>query len=111
MSPTHNDIVSYEFGNGSTLQCTTDHPLYINNFGLASYNPDKTIHLNRNGVYNIKAEIFKISTNDVVRDSEKNKITINSITENIVEDTQTYIISVEDNHNFYANGILVHNKI
>ena len=111
MSPTHNDIVSYEFGNGSTLQCTTDHPLYVNNFGLASYNPDKTIDLNRNGVYNIEAEIFKISTNDVVRDSEKNKITINSITENIVEDTQTYIISVEDNHNFYANGILVHNKI
>ena len=25
-------------------------------------------------------------------------------------DTQTYIFTVEDNHNFYANGILVHNK-
>ena len=26
------------------------------------------------------------------------------------KDTQTYIITIEDNHNFYANGILVHNK-
>ena len=26
------------------------------------------------------------------------------------EDVQTYIITVEDNHNFYANNILVHNK-
>ena len=25
-------------------------------------------------------------------------------------DTQTYIFTVEDNHNFYANRILVHNK-
>ena len=25
-------------------------------------------------------------------------------------ETQTYIITVEDNHNFYANNILVHNK-
>ena len=33
-----------------------------------------------------------------------------SIEELPVEDTQTYIFTVENNHNFYANGILTHNK-
>ena len=36
--------------------------------------------------------------------------TIDSIEDLPMMDYQTYLITVADNHNFYANNILVHNK-
>jgi intein/homing endonuclease len=48
-------------------------------------------------------DLFNLSNGETVK--------IESIEELERVDTQTYIISVEDNRNFYANNILVHNKI
>ena len=38
------------------------------------------------------------------------EVVIEKIEPQPLVDTQTYIFTVEDNHNFYANGILTHNK-
>ena len=52
----------------------------------------------------------EIKIGDFVNLSDNETVKIESIIELSRTDTQTYIISVEDNHNFYANKILVHNK-
>lgn len=107
--PIHNDLVKYTFSTGTTLTCTFDHPIYINTNGnaykLASYKPELT-----NSRYDIGQETKQIHVDDVVIFSDGGYHTITEITELDPVDTQTYIITVEDNHNFYANNILVHNK-
>ena len=110
-TPIHDDIVTYKFSNGTEISCTFDHPFYINDYQIASYLPSKTQFLNEIGVYNIGNEIHQIHVGDNVIDVNGNTVEILSITEiETPNPTQTYIITVEDNHNFYANGILVHNK-
>lgn len=108
--PMHNDLVKYTFENGSTVTSTFDHPFYVarldDGLTLASYKPNLT-----NARYNLGKEVKQIVVNDIVHTLEHPINTkISSIEELPLEDTQTYIITVEDNHNFYANGILVHNK-
>ena len=110
-TPIHDDIVTYKFSNGTEISCTFDHPFFINDYQIASYLPSKTQFLNEIGVYNIGNEIHQIHVGDNVIDVNGNTVEILSITEmETPKPTQTYIITVEDNHNFYANGILVHNK-
>jgi intein/homing endonuclease len=54
-------------------------------------------------------EDFKVG--DMVYTSNGvSRAAIKDIIELDKKDTQTYIITVEDNHNFFANKILVHNK-
>jgi intein/homing endonuclease len=103
--PIHNDLVKYYLSNGKTLISTFDHPLYVNNLELVSYNPNLT-----NERYNLDKVVKQIKVGDVVKldNKEESKIEGFEILPKI--NTQTYIITVEDNHNFYANNILVHNK-
>ena len=104
-SPIHNDMVKYVFSNGTNITCTFDHPLYIvgeEHMVLASYKPELTTER-----YNLGREIHQIQIGDAV---SLMSVSITDIIELPTEDTQTYIITVEDNHNFYANEILVHNK-
>lgn len=104
-SPIHNDMVKYVFSNGTNITCTFDHPLYIvgeEHMVLASYKPELTTER-----YNLGREIHQIQIGDAV---SLMSVSITDIIELPAEDTQTYIITVEDNHNFYANEILVHNK-
>jgi intein/homing endonuclease len=60
--------------------------------------------------YNLDKVVKQIKVGDVVKldNKEESKIEGFEILPEI--NTQTYIITVEDNHNFYANNILVHNK-
>jgi hypothetical protein len=110
-TPIHDDIVTYKFSNGAEISCTFDHPFYVNEYQIASYLPSKTQFLNEIGVYNIGNEIYQINVGDNGIDVNGNKVEILSIKEvEAPTPTQTYIITVEDNHNFYANGVLVHNK-
>ena len=76
----------------------------MNNFELASFKPNLT-----NERYGLNKEVKQIKEGDMVHLIDSN-CTISSINELPIENTQTYIITVEDNHNFYANSILVHNK-
>jgi hypothetical protein len=104
--PIHNDLVTYHFTNDSSFTCTFDHPTYVNGLELASFIPEWT-----NERYNIDREVRKIKVGDLVRLATGGQTAIKEIVVLKPEDTQTYIFSVEDNHNFYANNILVHNKI
>jgi hypothetical protein len=104
--PIHNDMVKYIFANQTEIVCTFDHPFYVNGFELASFAPFLT-----NKRYQIDREINQIKVGDLVHlSTHSSQTAIKDIIELDSKDTQTHIITVEDNHNFYANGILVHNK-
>jgi len=104
--PIHNDLVTYHFTNDTSFTCTFDHPTYVNGLELASFIPEWT-----NERYNIDREVRKIKVGDLVRLATGGQTAIKEIVVLKPEDTQTYIFSVEDNHNFYTNNILVHNKV
>lgn len=104
-SPIHNDLVKYTFNSGESLICTFDHPLYVNDLSLASFIPEWTT-----ARYELNETISKIKQGDSVYSSNGDILTIVDIEALRPDSTQTYIITVEDNHNFYANNILVHNK-
>jgi hypothetical protein len=104
--PIHDDLVTYEFANQTSITSTFDHPFYVDDLELASFAPFLT-----NKRYNIGKEVRQIKVGDLVYLSNGvSKTAIKEIVEQPEIDTQTYIVTVEDNHNFYANGILVHNK-
>jgi hypothetical protein len=104
-SPIHNDLIQYTLSSGTTITSTFDHPYYVNGLELASYKPELT-----NSRYDIGRNVNQIKVGDVVRFKDGGFHSIDNIEELPLVDTQTYIVTVEDNHNFYANGILVHNK-
>jgi hypothetical protein len=104
--PIHDDLVTYRFENGLSVTSTFDHPFYVGNLELASFAPFLT-----NKRYEIGKEVKQIKVGDVVwLSTDGGKSSIKDIIELDSNDTQTYIITVEENHNFYANNILVHNK-
>jgi hypothetical protein len=106
--PIHNDLVKYTLSNGETLTSTFDHPHYISTIDgliLASYKPELTMER-----YDLGRTIHQIKVGDGVQTIDYMSHHIVSIEELPVEDAQTYIFTVENNHNFYANGILTHNK-
>lgn len=104
--PIHNDMVKYVFANQTEIVCTFDHPFYVNDLELASFTPFLT-----NKRYEIGKEVRQIKVGDLVLlPTNGSQTAIKDIIELDRVDTQTYIITIEDNHNFYANNILVHNK-
>ena len=105
VSPVHDDIVTYTLADGSSVTSTYDHPYYTESLELKSSNPDQT-----NELYDIDEEVSQIGLGDVLIKLDGTKSAITGISAGPVEVTQTYLLRVEDNHNFYANGILVHNK-
>jgi intein/homing endonuclease len=103
--PMHDDLVTYHLSNGKMITSTFDHPFYVNDLKLASYSPELT-----NTRYDNLIDVQKINVGDILNSQENEEISILSITENERVLTQTYIFTVEDTNNFYANGVLVHNK-
>jgi intein/homing endonuclease len=104
-SPIHDDLVEYTLTNGTTITSTFDHPYYVNGLQLASYKPNWT-----NSRYDLPSTVIEIKVVDLLNLVNNEVVEIVSIKELDRVDAQTYIFSVEDNRNFYANGILVHNK-
>jgi intein/homing endonuclease len=104
-SPIHDDLVEYTLTNGTTITSTFDHPYYVNGLQLASYKPNWT-----NSRYDLPSTVIEIKVGDLLNLVNNEVVEIVSIKELDRVDVQTYIFSVEDNRNFYANGILVHNK-
>ncbi len=105
-SSMHSEMVRLEFKNAENKN-TFDHPYFVQGKGLASYNP----YLTRQK-YGL--EVSFLEEGDIVfRINEDNELIeekLLSITEEIGK-VQTYnLMNVKDNHNFFANGILVHNK-
>ena len=110
-NPIHNDMVKYTLSNGKTITSTFDHPYYTNLLQLASFAPQLT-----NARYELDTNVIKIKQGDVLYTlPNENEIGLHAVAVQTIEpqplaDVQTYIITVEDNHNFFANEILVHNK-
>jgi hypothetical protein len=104
-SPVHFDLVQYTFTDNTTLTCTFDHPLYKSDLELVSYVPEWT-----NSRYQIGKDVTKIKEGDLVKLSTNSFVALKEIKVLDPVAVDTFIITVEDNHNFYANNILVHNK-
>lgn len=102
VSPIQDDIVEIKFKNGTSILNTFDHPYYNVDGKLISYSPEKTMEW-------YKGEILKMDIGSVCIDINGNNVEIESITE-IVSPIQTYNLFVENNHNFYANSILVYDE-
>ena len=105
LQPVHNDLVTYTLEDGSTITSTFDHPYYVEGMVFKSYNPHKT-----NAVYDLPREVSQIEVGDKFIKQNGEFATITKIEELTTEEVTTYLLRVEDNHNFYANGLLVHNK-
>jgi len=107
MSPMHDDIVEFEFTNGAMTQHTFDHPYYVVNKGWASYAPEET----KSRYTSPELEDTQlIEVGDRVVTDTNNESTLIGMTEVLTGEIQTYNIIVENNHNYFADGILVHNK-
>lgn len=103
--PKHDDLVEYTISNGKKIISTVDHPYYVNGIQIASYNPELT-----SARYEILKNVLPIKVGDELNLDNGGIAKIESITELEKKLTQTYIFTVENNNNFYANGVLVHNK-
>lgn len=104
-NPIHNDLIRYTFSNGNSLICTYDHPLYTSDLNLVSFKSNLT-----NSRYDLHRKVndIQIGNSFLTKDGEPIQLkTIEILPKNL---NQTYMITVDRNHNFFANGILSHNK-
>jgi hypothetical protein len=102
VAPMHDDIVNVTFSNGRSNENTFDHPYYTIEGSLSSYLPERTKEW-----YN--GDVNQLSVGTTCLDENNNGVEVTSITENL-NNIQTYTLFVEDNKNFYANGILVYDE-
>ena len=107
VSPTHTKMVEVNFTDGNQNLNTFDHPYFVKGKGWASYDPTLTFEK-----YKLKVE--KIENGDFCYLYE-NGILVETQIDSLKEVTGNYhtynLNNVEDNNNFFANGILVHNKV
>lgn len=95
--------VTYVFDNGTELQGTPDHPLYVIGKGYSSYYPKQT--LDDSGM-----SVEQILIGDSVKHLDGYGVKIIDIVENEKTSTVYNLDSVEKNHNFFAEDLLVHNR-
>ena len=97
-------IVEYELENGEFLKCTIDHPVYVEDKGWSSFDNNLS-----NKLYTIESKIGKIEIGDCLKLLKGSSKIVNI---NMIEET-TLVYNLQDiknNHNFFANGILAHNR-
>jgi len=61
-------------------------------------------------LYDIDREVKQIRIGDHLQKIDGSKVMIGNIEVQDEIDTKTFLLRVENNNNFYANKILVHNK-
>jgi len=105
-SPNHSDLVEIGFEGNIENTNTFDHPYYVKGKGWSSYKPDETLIK-----YGLKA--FQLEVGDICYLYKKDsliEIKVISLKENVRLEKTYNLSSVANNNNFFANGILVHNK-
>lgn len=108
-NPMHIDLVEINFDNEVINTNTPDHPYYVKGKGWSSVAPTQTKQ-------NYKLEVTQLEKGDTCLFYNEQtdsivEVVITSIS-SIKKRTRTYNLSkVANNHNFFANGILVHNKL
>jgi hypothetical protein len=111
VSPLHSDIIEFTFNNGTSTRHTYDHPYFVVNKGWSSYAPEKT--RDRYGkvspdlLETLAIEIGDFCINEDNSISELTGMKVINYDVPII----TYNIHVADNTNYFADGILVHNKV
>jgi len=100
----HKEVVEYTLENGETLTGTPDHPIYVVGKGYSSLDPE--VSMKDSGI-----EASQIEVGDKLLHYDGYEVPITNI-ERLDKVVTVYNLSnVEGNHNFYANGFLVHNRI
>lgn len=95
--------VLYEFEDGTTLESTWDHPIYDKDNGYVSFRPDMTFQM-----YSLRVAAAQVGMNIMEYGGGSKKI--KSIIE-LKEPKFVYnLYDIKDNHNYFANELLVHNR-
>ena len=102
--PMSSNIISIE-SDIDSIECTADHPFFVIGKGWCSYDVVLT-------ELNHKIRVNKLEEGDMVLNSSNETVIINTISPiNVLVPIQTYNLSIDGNHTYYANDILVHNKL
>lgn len=95
--------VKYTFEDGEILESTLDHPMYSQQIGWVSQNPQYTFT-----VYGLNTKQAEVGVKILKDDGTESLI---KSVEIISENTTVFNVKVvENNHNFFANNRLVHNR-
>lgn len=104
-SPIKDDIIEFILSNGTTIEATTEHPFWVIGKGWASYSPERTM-------LDHKMDVAKIEKDDMLLDVKGNHVILLDMKDNNIEFKKVYnILMSEGYHTYYANDILVHNKL
>jgi hypothetical protein len=107
----HDDMIIVKFGNSENTN-TFDHPYFVKEKGWSSYKPDLTMERYGRDTEELR-DVKQLETGDVIFIVDEKGNLVESDVISIDEEigiVHTYIFSVENNGNFFANGALVHNK-
>lgn len=105
IQPSASKFILLDFADGTSIQCTPEHPFWIIDKGWCSFDPTSSIELH-------ELEVSQLIEGDIALNEFDEQITIEGITEiDSKKSVKVYNLEIEDNHTYYANGILVHNKI
>ena len=100
------EFIKIDFEDGTSNINTLTHPYLVKNKGWSSYD-------RKNAMKKYNVSVNKLEEGDIVYKLVNNKLKelrIKQMTP-IKKKMKTYNLSnVKDNHNFFANGILVHNR-
>lgn len=106
-SSTHSGIVEFVFSDGTFTKHTFDHPYYVVGEGWSSYAPNLTnARYKHEDLRNTRAMLV----GDECMTVDGGTARLIEINEQASEPTQTYNFNVEGNENYFADGVLVHNK-
>jgi len=121
-SPKHDNLVEIKMENDDfNVECTHDHPFYVEGKGWSSFKPELTI--TRYG--DTFEEVAQLEAGDEilvdpftytnkiegVETSELDFLEVKELTDTTHEKPiDTYIIEVENTSTFFANGLMTHNK-
>jgi hypothetical protein len=94
--------------NGGVPFMTNDHPVYMKDGSWKSYDPEAT----KNKYVKLSSwDIGKLEVGDVIETNDGLGFKIQSMSENYGSpDLQVYNFSLDGNHTYVANGLVVHNK-
>lgn len=103
--PEKDNIIKVRLDDGNLIKSTEEHPYFVKGKGWSSFAPHLSAELH-------EMEVSQLEPGDFVMNAEGNWIEIKSITPEINAEIQTvYNFEIQGNHTYFANGILVHNKM
>ena len=105
MQKTVNKTVKYTFEDGRVLESTLDHPIYSvdNGTGYVSYDPKLTLE-----GYGLEVGQVQVGTNILLESGTTLSISNIEVKDGTVKVYNIH--DIQDNHNFFANQLLVHNR-